>query len=158
MKTTIRRATHGDESALVELNSFVQTMHADKVSSLFKKPDPDEISAWFSGVLGQQNAQIWLAEESGEPVGYVSVSSQERPESPFCRARRFFEIDHISVRPDKQQSGVGRQLMQQILKTAAEQGITDVELSCWCFNEGAQGAFGRLGFSPRWTRFWRSVP
>ena len=158
MKTTIRRATQGDERALVELNSFVQAMHADHVPSLFKKPDPNEFLAWFKSALGQENVQVWLAEEEGKGVGYVSVTLQERAEKPFCHQRRYIEIDAIAVRADKQRTGVGRQLIEHVLKIAVAEGVPEVELSCWCFNQGAQGAFGRLGFSPRWTRFWRSVP
>ena len=157
MSTTIRRATRGDEPALVELNAFLQTMHASHVSSLFKKPDPDEFFAWFGSVLGQENVQVWLAEEEGEGVGYVSVTLQDRAENPFCHQRRYFEIDAIAVRADKQRTGVGRQLIEHVLKIAVAEGVPEVELSCWSFNEGAQGAFERLGFSPRWTRFWRSA-
>lgn len=158
MSIAIRRATRGDEAALVELNSFVQTMHADSVPSLFKKPDPNEFFAWFESVLGQENVQVWLAEEEGKGVGYVSVSWQERVENPFCHKRRYLEIDAIAVRADKQRIGVGRQLIEHVLKIAIAEGIPEVELSCWSFNQGAQAAFGRLGFSPRWTRFWQSVP
>jgi len=155
--TTIRRATRGDEPTLVELNSFVQAMHADQVSSLFKKPDPNEFLAWFQSVLGQNNAQVWLAEEEGKGVGYVSFSLQERAENPFCHQRRYFEIDAIAVRADKQRTGVGRQLIEHVVEIAIAEGVPEVELSCWSFNESAQAAFGRLGFSPRWTRFWRSA-
>jgi GNAT superfamily N-acetyltransferase len=157
MSITIRRATRGDEPALLELNSFVQTMHADHVSSLFKKPDPNEFLAWFKSVLEQENVQVWLAEEEGKGVGYVSIALQERAESPFCHKRRYFEIDAIAVRAGKQRTGVGRQLIEHVLKVAIADGVPEVELSCWAFNQGAQEAFRRLGFSPRWTRFWRSV-
>jgi len=155
--TTIRRATRGDEPALVELNAFVQTMHADHVSSLFKKPDPNEFFAWFKSVLGQDNGQVWLAEEDRQSVGYISVTLQERAENPFCHQRKYFEIDAIAVRADKQRTGVGRQLIEHVLKIAVAEGVPVVELNCWSFNQEAQAAFGRLGFSPRWTRFWRSA-
>src|SRR6185295_12238677 len=141
------RAIRGDEPALVELNSFVQKMHADHVSSLFKKPDPNEFLAWFKSVLGQENVQVWLAEEEGKAVGYVSVTLQERAENPFCHQRRYFEIDALVVRADKQRTGVGRQLIEQVLKIAIAEEIPEVELSCWSFNQGAQAAFRRLGFS-----------
>ena len=157
MTITLRRASHGDEPALLELNSAVQSKHAANHPSVFKSPDPVEISAWFTGVLGQADAHIWLAEESGEEVGYMLARFQERPANPFCHPRRFFEIDQISVRHDKQRSGVGRQLIEQVIQIAAGEGVSSVELGCWSFNQDAQAAFGRLGFSPRWTRFCRSM-
>jgi ribosomal protein S18 acetylase RimI-like enzyme len=154
---TIRLATHGDEPALVELNEVVQAMHASTDPSVFRHPVHDEISAWFQGLLGRDDAQIWLAEEAGTPVGFVHVTVQERPENPFCRERKYLEVTSISVRVDKQRSGIGRQLMEHVARTAPQNGICDVELSCWCFNSGAQEAFRRLGFVPRWVRFRRSV-
>ena len=158
MTITLRRASHGDESALVELNSLVQSMHAANHPSVFKSPNGVELSAFMRDAVDDPNAQIWLAEESGEPVGYVLARLQERPENPFCHPRRFFEIDQISVRPKKQHCGVGRQLIEQVIQMAAAEGVPAVELGCWSFNHDAQAAFERLGFSPRWTRFWRSVP
>lgn len=155
MSITIRRAIRGDEPALVELNAFVQTMHADHFPSLFKQPETSEFLAWFANVLGQGNAQVWLAEEEGKTVGYVSATLQERAETPFCHQRRYLEIDAIAVRAGRQRTGVGRQLIEQVLKIAVAEGVPEVELSCWAFNQGAQEAFSRLGFSPKWTRFWR---
>ena len=111
----------------------------------------------FQGLLGKDDSQIWLAVEGGAPVGFAHVTVQERLENPFCRERKYWEVTSISVRVDKQRSGVGRQLIEHVVRTAAQNGICDVELSCWCFNSGAQEAFRRLGFVPRWVRFRRSV-
>lgn len=157
MSITIRLATYGDVPVLVELNKEVHTMHASAYPSFFKHPVHDEVFAWFQSLLGKDDAQIWLAEEVGTPVGFAYVTVQERPANPFCHERRYLEIDQISIRADKQRSGVGRQLIEHVLRTGEQNGVCDVELSCWCFNTDAQHAFRRLGFAPRWVKFRRSV-
>jgi diamine N-acetyltransferase len=157
MHTTIRRALDGDELALAELNESVQNLHADNVPSFFKRYSREETSDWFKRFLSKENTEVWLAEEDGEPVGYASIVFQEQPETPFCRERRYLQIDQISIRSDRQCSGIGRELIEHILKSSRQAGIRDVELSCWSFNDGAQEAFKRLGFSPRIVRLWQDA-
>ena len=153
MNTAIRRAALGDERALTELNAFVHRFHVANKPAHFKPASPDEVAAWFRSQFGNQAVRIWIAEEAGTPVGYASVFLHERAENPFCLARRWFEIDQIAVRPDRQRNGIGRALVQHVLADARAEGIREVELTCWCFNPGAQEAFQRLGFAPRLTQF-----
>jgi GNAT superfamily N-acetyltransferase len=153
MNTTIRRAALGDERALTELNAFVHGFHVANNPSHYKPASPDEVAAWFRDLFGNRAARIWIAEEARIPVGYASVSLRERAENPFCLARRWFDIDQIAVRPDRQRHGIGRALVQHVLAEARAEGIREVELTCWCFNPGAQEAFQRLGFAPTLTQF-----
>ena len=152
MNTTIRRAALGDERGLTELNALVHGFHVENNPSYFKPASPDEVAAWFRDLFGNRAARIWIAEEGETLVGYACVFLHERAENPFCLARRWFEIDQIAVRLDRQRNRIGRALVQHVLADARGEGIGEVELTCWCFNTGAQEAFQRLGFAPRLIR------
>jgi ribosomal protein S18 acetylase RimI-like enzyme len=54
-------------------------------------------------------------------------------------------------------SGIGRQLVDQVLRLARTENIADVELTSWCFNTEAQAAFRKLGFAPKVIRFARKL-
>lgn len=155
MTVQLRLAVPGDERVLAELNAFVQALHVHSEPSLFKPSSLDEVSAWFAGLIDNPSAQIWMAEEEGQVLGYASMIVHNREENPFCYARRYAEIDQISVRPGHRRRGIGRSLMEHILHTAHSAGIREVELSSWSFNTEAHEAFRRLGFKPRLIRFGR---
>jgi ribosomal protein S18 acetylase RimI-like enzyme len=156
VNATIRRAGPGDERALAELNAFVHALHLAHDPSYFRPVAADEVAAWYRGLMEKPAVRFWLAEDAGAPVGYAAVWQHERAENPFCRARRWWEIDQIGVRPDRQRGGVGRALVEQVLAAARAEGIDQVELVSWCFNADAQAAFRELGFSPKLIRFARS--
>lgn len=148
----------GDERTLAGLNAFVQDAHVANSPERFKPTSSDEVAAWFGGLIAVGEVRVWVAEASGEPVGYALAFPQARPEHVFCHARRWLEFDQICVRPDRQREGVGRALVEHVLAAAREQGIREVELTCGSFNDGAQEAFRRLGFAPVTVRMGLSVP
>jgi ribosomal protein S18 acetylase RimI-like enzyme len=88
----------------------------------------------------------WLA-------GYVVRVAHERPAGLFCSARRWWEIDQIAVGGADRGSGVARALVQHVVAQAHAQGIVEIELTCWAFNQDAQAAFKKLGFVPKHVRF-----
>ncbi len=155
MSAMICLAASGDEEVLAGLNASVQAFHVANHPQQFRPADLGEVAAWFRGLLGKPTVRIWIAQLDGMPVGYASAFWQERPQTPFGFARRWIEIDQIGVRPEFQRAGVGRQLVAQVFQAADADGIRDVELSSWCFNEGAHKAFARLGFAPQVVRFSR---
>lgn len=61
------------------------------------------------------------------------------------------------MRPEYRRGGLGRRLVEQALQHARNQGIREIELTSWCFNESAHAAFARLGFTPKWVRFGREA-
>ena len=155
MNVTIRRAVVGDEQALTRLNAFVHDLHVASKPLYFKPAVPEDVAAWFKGLLERSTVRIWIAERDGTAVGYVSVFLRERGENIFGHARQWLELDQIGVHPDDRRGGIGRALVDVVLQAAETDRIRDVELSSWAFNKGAQQAFRRLGFTPTVVRFAR---
>ena len=119
----LRRATLDDMTALARLHRrtvqtslpFLPTLHT-----------PQEDAWWFCERLFTAN-EVWLAEDAKGPIGYIAF----RPDF----------IEHLFVRPEAQNSGLGLQLLEKARQTSAE-------LSLWTFqqNAGARRFYERHGF------------
>lgn len=155
MSLAIRAAVLGDEEGLTALNGFVQHLHVSMRPDSFRPSSQDEIVEWFKGVLRDASARIWIAEEGGTAIGYVLAMAQERAENPFCRARRWCEIDQIAVDSGFRRRGIASALIQKVLSAAVAEGLGEVELCTWSFNVEAQSLFRKLGFQPKFVRWER---
>ncbi len=149
---TVRRAETGDVGALAGLKAQVQEFHRAHEPAVFKPAGLAEVSAWFAACL-EADQRVWVATASGGLVGYVSVLPQAREEHVFCRARTWWEVDQIAVRPEWRRRGVARALLGAVATDAMLAGVSRLQLSSWAFNHDAQKAFRHLGFEPQATRF-----
>jgi len=155
MIVAIRRAIEGDEPCLAALNGSVQGLHVAKRPDCFKPTAHEEVVAWFTAVLRDPTSRVWIAERNGTAVGYVLTMIQERVANPFCRSRRWCEMDQIAVEPGALRSGVATALIARALAEMAAEGIAETELGTWSFNIEAQSCFRKLGFEPRTVRWER---
>ena len=77
-----------------------------------------------------------VAEEGGEPVGHVAIS----PVKISSGAQRWYGLGPISVQPDRQEQGIGTQLMQAALEQLRQLG------GAGCVVLGEPAFYGRFGF------------
>lgn len=87
------------------------------------------------------------------PVGYALGMAHHRPANPFASEQRWFEIDQIAVELGHRRRGIGRSLMLTALDSARGQGIGNVEVTSWAFNEPTHELLRTLGFVPKVVRF-----
>jgi GNAT superfamily N-acetyltransferase len=156
MKTTIsiKTASPADADTLAKLNQHVHKLHLETVSHFFKQPASQEVVAFFREHLAKANWRAFIAYIDDTAVGYLLVTTGERPENTFSLARRWLYIDQISVEPDWQGQGVGRELMNVALQYARQVGLDNIEVDTWAFNNAAQSFFQSIGFQPKTRRFW----
>jgi GNAT superfamily N-acetyltransferase len=152
-ETSIRLAVPGDEDSLAELNSHVQALHVAARPDFFKPTESEALRGWFAERLSEPSTRVWLAERDGMAIGYLLAIFRESPESVFCFARRWCEVDQVSVAPEHRRQGVAQRLVEAALAAARADAVTQVELASWCFNSVAQTSFRELGFRPKVTRF-----
>ncbi len=145
----IRPAHILDVDALVALNSVVQSIHASLDPTLFKPAaDQEAVAALFTEAIGSKNAYILVAERDSEPVGYVWMELQERPDTPFSPRRCRSYIHHLAVREETQRNGVASALMREVEKKSRAAGIDRIVLDAWATNRVAQHYFKAHGFTP----------
>jgi ribosomal protein S18 acetylase RimI-like enzyme len=153
----IRRAEPGDEARLASLCAVVQELHARHRPDVFKPMDIAGLELWFEHALATATSRFWLAEIGEAAVGYVLVVEQRRADGVFCYQRRWLEIDQVGVDPGFRRRGVARALIGHVCQTARDEGVADVELNTWSFNDAAQLTFQRLGFNTANVRFSNRV-
>ena len=154
----IRSAIPSDSLLLSRLCMDVQSLHAQNHPRIFKMPERDDFAvSFFDEMLTDPVVHVFIAEEQGEPVGYLLCKLVERPENPFTRALRYLLIDQISVRPTTRGRGVGTALIQQTESLARELEVSRIQLDSWDFNTGAHAFFENLGFRKFTFRFWREL-
>src|SRR6266496_1074209 len=134
----IRRAISMDALCLSSLCMDVQALHVKHHPNIFKTPESEDFAeSFFKEMLTDPAVHIFIAEESGEAVGYIFCQLIERPESPFTFARRSLLVDQISVRPAARGKGVGTALMQQAELLAKDLAVERIQLDSWDFNTNA---------------------
>ena len=154
----IRKATATDSRLLSSLCVDVQSLHAEHHPDLFKMPQSDDFAvSFFDEMLADPSVTIYIAEADAQALGYIFCKLFERPESPFTYINRFLQIEHISVRPDAQQHGVGNALMKRVDELAREIGVTKIQLDSWGFNIEAHAFFEKMGFEKFNYRFWKNL-
>ncbi len=143
----IRDATPEDLPAIVEIyNSAVPT----RVSTADTEPIPVEArSAWF-GEHEPSRRPIWVMEDEGEIVGWLSLSD-------FYDARPAYHATAeigVYVHPNHHRKGVGRRLVEEAVRRAPELGLRTLTAGAFAHNEASIRLFEDFGFEV-WARFPR---
>jgi GNAT superfamily N-acetyltransferase len=155
--TRIEQASQADVEALATLNLRVHQLHVRHAPRFFIQPTEAQVREGFRELLVQENVRAFIAYAEGIPVGYVLVLIHERPADAIGPARRWLYIDQISVEPQWERQGIGRQLMQSVMDLGRAAGIDELETDIWAFNENAQAFFESFGFLPKIQRFWMQL-
>lgn len=73
-------------------------------------------------------------------VGHLSYEIKEK------RGRKKFYIDELVVKKEFRSQGLGKELLNEGMKIAKEEGCNKLELNCWLFNEDALRFYDSYGF------------
>ena len=152
----IEIASLSDIDSLTRLNSHVQGLHVRGAPHFFKASSVQEVATSFEEYLRQENASGFIAYVEDKAVGYLLARVRERSGNAFLSAQTWMYIDQVSVEPDFQGQGVGRGLMDAVLRYAREKGIREFEVETWVFNHAAQEFFASFGFQPKTIQSWLS--
>jgi diamine N-acetyltransferase len=149
MDVVVRQAVVEDLSDLAVLNEVVQELHVGAEPAQFKADTArDEVEAFFGRLILAERTFVLVAETSGTSVGYIWFELQDRPATPFTKARRRAYIHHVVVGERSRRLGVGLALLRAAETMAQAQGINQIALDTWAFNEGAHDFFRIAGFEP----------
>jgi len=143
----IRRASTGDAGVLGKLNAYVQQAHAAAMPEEYRPYDADAAAQYFSGIGGNDDHPIWIAEVDSFPVAFLEAEVRSRPDNPFTTGLRVLYVHQLAVAEHTRRSGVGRSLMRIAEITAPHLGCTEIRLEHRDFNQGAHCFYEALGYS-----------
>ena len=142
----VRRATREDVPALVSLFEELEKMQ--RYWRVFT-PRPgfaDEVTRKYRDAVDRPNVVVLVAEDEGEIVGMAH--GEARTPSRFSDERAL-HLSGVVVRSDFRGRGVGRGLVAEAARFAAERGVPWVTLNTFTPNQGSTDFWESLGFSPR---------
>ena len=141
----LRDATAEDLPAIVDIyNSAVPT----RVSTADIEPIPVEARlAWF-GEHEPSRRPIWVMEDAGEVVGWLSLSD-------FYDARPAYRATAeigVYVHRDHHRKGIGRRLVEEAVRRAPELGLRTLTAGAFAHNGASIRLFEGFGFEV-WAHF-----
>jgi len=76
---------------------------------------------------------------------------------PMFVPRRWLQVDNVAVLRAYRGMGIGRALMDEAHAWARAQGLADVELTVWEFNQDAIAFYEALGYTTIVRRLWKGI-
>lgn len=144
----IRQATIDDAKVIAELNTHVQSVHRDALPNIFKPAIVDEeMIALNMERMSNEDAVTYIAEDDGQPIGYIYAQVHHRPQNPFSYERHYILVDAMSVNPEYYGTGAADMLMQAVKDFAHQQGMHKIVLDVWDFNGRAKRFYEKQGFT-----------
>ena len=148
----IIEATPSHLEDILRLNMGVQQMHVEHEPDYFRPFERNAVREFFSPFFEDRAVTILLAMADGRTVGYAVVRIYEKPGHAFALARKYAELDQITVDPAYRGRGFGRALVERAIAVARDNGCRSMELGVWEFNQEAQSVFRHCGFEPCFHR------
>jgi len=143
----IRTACLKDIEELAELNSVVQSIHADNEPTIFKPYAISNSKKWFKSFLQDKNNHVLVAQDDKKIViGYIAFTTKKSGGSLLTFPRKLIYIQHIAVDKTWQSKRIGEKLLKKVLRFAEKKKIIRLELDVWAFNESANSFFEKHGF------------
>lgn len=144
---TTRPASVEDYEAISLLFERVDRLHADALPDIFQCADgPARTREWLAQVCENADTCILVAEHQHSIVGMALCTLRSSPAFPLFVPRRYGHINELVVHESFQGQGVGRELIQRIHEWVRDQGITEIELDVYEFNESARALYEHLGY------------
>ena len=151
----IRAVTNDDFDAVYSLFSEVQALHAEAVPAIFREPTKDDgFRTFFDGFADNDQHFLAVAIVDQKPIGYIQYFLGERERSIYQPGRKFAYIHQLVVTNDSRRRGYGTALIEFVKKRARSQGISEIGIDFWSFNDAARGCFERQGFQVVQERMW----
>ena len=143
----VRQATVEDVPVLVALFQELDRMQADWRVFTPRPGFYDEVGTKYNEALADPDTVVLVAEdEDGEVVGMAY--GEARTPSRFSDERAL-ELSGVVVRAGYRGRGVGRELVHEAARFAADRGVRWVELKTFAPNRGAMEFWEDLGFTAR---------
>ena len=130
---TIREVKKSDYKDLMQLyNGFVD-------SNRYSKHDNDS----FEKVIKSNNNFIYVAEDNGKLIGFVSFSVR----LVICYPKPIAELDELYVSPSFRRKSVGKMLINKVLSKTKELGCHRSFIESHYKHEAAHKFYINLGFT-----------
>jgi GNAT superfamily N-acetyltransferase len=145
MSIAYRKATATDAEAI---DRVFRASFCDTFAHLYR---PDDLAAFlgqftpeaWADELGDQAYAFRVAEDGGEPVGFVKLGPSSLPVEPAGSA---VELRQLYVLTSHLGAGAGADLMEWAMAEARRRGVDELYLTVYTDNHRARRFYARYGF------------
>lgn len=106
------------------------------------KPDAGDVRGRLRDLLEEPRARVVVVEQDGRVAGAVSLWI--KPD--LAHGDRVIEVPMLVVSENYRRAGVGRRLVKEVQRVAAENGASVIELVATRRNTAARNFYRSLGF------------
>lgn len=156
--TTIRKAKDTDAGALGRLGALLVRTHYEFDDRRFIPASPHTEQGYGSFLATQieePDIVLLVAEQNGEVAGYAYGGDEGYD---YMSLRGPAGVLHdIVVDPKYRGQGIGRLLLDAMIKALEERGVPRIVLSTATQNENAQRLFASVGFRPTMIEMTREA-
>jgi ribosomal protein S18 acetylase RimI-like enzyme len=153
MDITIRRAEERDSERITDMLHQVEDIHSLARPDIFKPGGIKYAAKELSGIIGDSNRPIFVAESSDSGVvGYCFCVVNRYSGHSVFTDRVSLYIDDYCVDESCRGQGVGKRLFAAVAEYARSIGAYDIELNVWECNSDAIKFYEGLGFGNRSRR------
>jgi GNAT superfamily N-acetyltransferase len=149
----VRPATPNDSDAISSLFVFLDAVHANARSDIFRRvagnPRPPEL---LVGLLGKDDSLVLVVDGPHEPIGLAIACLRTVDAQSVLAARRYVLLDALVTHPEHRHRGVGRSLIRSVEHWARACGANSVEVGVHEFNRDAKNFYQRLGYETQTRR------
>lgn len=146
MDITIREATTADLDSIVALLDQGQNLHIEALPGHFRPFDIDDLKDWIGSLIEGGHHTVLLAESESRPIGFVQVHIEKVLARNGMTARRHVHVHSLMVDAAHRRRGVGRKLMAAAEEWARAQGVFELVLMVYEFNQPAIDFYEELGY------------
>lgn len=151
MASTIRRAVSGDKDAIMPLWKELADFHAALGPAYALDSDAGEMfRVRLEQTLADDDWRIFLAEDDGQPIGFLSALIRENP--PAYRERSYGYVEDAVVAESSRRRGVGAALYRAATAWFRERGVKTVQLSAASANPVSLAFWRKQGFRDHMIR------
>ncbi len=148
----ISEAAPEDAEAIGRLHALVHDLHVDHLAWYFKTIAAQDLVEIAKEIIQRDDTYCFVARVDGEIVGYAIGVMRKIPESVHAKEYNYMYLDQIAVDPAFQRKSVGRKLVIALTNCARQNGLGQVVLDTWEFNDKARRFFQSLGFKHQMQR------
>ncbi len=141
----MRKATIRDLDEVTKLRLALLREHPEHPIYGRLRPDVSaRARVLYTTQLRSTTESIFLADCDGEIAGILRCV--ESMGSPLMEPERYTYVSSVYVRPEHRRRGVLRALVKEAERWSRERNIDQIRLHNVAGSEGAEGAWGALGF------------
>lgn len=143
---TVREAKRHDVNTIVLLWKEMMDFHGQYDSRFtFAYNAPREFEKHLLSVMRSRDARVFVADNGGAAVGYISVEVHNR--KPIYPIGRYGFVSDISVTESWRRCGVGRALAETGAAWLRQEGVTVIELFAAENNPTSMAFWKSIGFT-----------